>query len=95
MLRNFMTLRALSKGKKPEGGLGGNVTTPFPGEEAVMLIYGGSDPHEYWRKLKLTSQEVHTISSTIPEYPRWSESSITFDQTDHPDCIMKPEGFPS
>jgi hypothetical protein len=33
-----MTLGALSKAKKPEGDLGGKDATPFPGEEAVMVI---------------------------------------------------------
>jgi hypothetical protein len=29
-----------------------------------------------------------------PEYLRWSESLITFDRTNHPDSIPKPETFP-
>jgi hypothetical protein len=39
-MKNFMTLGALTKGKEPEGDLGGKGATPFPGEEAIMMIYG-------------------------------------------------------
>jgi hypothetical protein len=46
MMKNIMTSRALSKGKKPEGEPGGKAVTPFPGEEVVMSIYGGPVPHE-------------------------------------------------
>jgi hypothetical protein len=39
MMRNFMTLGALTKGKEPEGDPGGKGETPFLGKEAVMMIY--------------------------------------------------------
>jgi hypothetical protein len=42
--------------------------TPFPREEVVMSIYGGPIPDESWRKLKLMSQEVNTMSPATPEY---------------------------
>jgi hypothetical protein len=44
MMKNYMTSEALTKGKKPEGDLGGKAT-PIPEEEAVMSIYGGPVPH--------------------------------------------------
>jgi hypothetical protein len=37
-MKNFMTSRALTKGREPEGDPGGKGTTPFPEEEAVMVI---------------------------------------------------------
>jgi hypothetical protein len=40
MMKNFMTSGALSKGKNPEGDLGGKGMTPFPKEEAFISIYG-------------------------------------------------------
>jgi hypothetical protein len=45
MMKNFMALGALSKGKKPEGEPGGKGAAPFPREEAVMTIYGWPSPH--------------------------------------------------
>jgi hypothetical protein len=39
MMKNFMTPRALSKGKKHEGDLGGNGATSNPGEVVVMTTY--------------------------------------------------------
>jgi hypothetical protein len=38
MMKNFMTSRALSKGKKPEGDPGRKGTVSFPGEATVMMI---------------------------------------------------------
>jgi hypothetical protein len=40
MMKNFMTMEALSKGKKLDGDPGGKGVTAFPEEEAVMMIYG-------------------------------------------------------
>jgi hypothetical protein len=40
MMKNFMTSGVLTRGKKPEGDPGGKGTTPFPKEEAVIMIYG-------------------------------------------------------
>jgi hypothetical protein len=34
------------------------------------------------------------MNSVTPEYLRWSESPITFDWTDHLDCVPKPGRFP-
>jgi hypothetical protein len=55
MMKNYMTTGTLTKGKKPKDGAAGKATTPFPGEKAVMSIYGKPVPHESRHKLKLTS----------------------------------------
>jgi hypothetical protein len=67
---------------------------PFPEEEVVMSIYDGLVPHETLCKLNLTSQEVNALSPATLEHLRWSESPITFDQTDYPDCVLKLGRFP-
>jgi hypothetical protein len=41
MIENYMTMGALAKGKKPEGGPRGKAAVPFLEEEAVMSIYDG------------------------------------------------------
>jgi hypothetical protein len=51
MMKNYMISGAFAKGMKPEGESGGNVTTPFPEEDAVMSIYDGPIPHESWLRL--------------------------------------------
>jgi hypothetical protein len=89
MMKNYMI-----KGKKPEGDPSGKAAMPFPEEKAVMLIYDGPIPHEFWCKLKLTSRAVNTVCLAIPEYHRWSESPITFDRIDHTDSIPKFGRFP-
>jgi hypothetical protein len=76
-------------GKKPEGDLRGKAAAPFPGEEAVMSIYGGPIPHESRRNLKLMGWAINTVNLATPEYLHWFESPITFDRTDHLDCVPK------
>jgi hypothetical protein len=93
MMKNYMTTGALTKGKMPEGDPRGYAITPFTKEEVVMSIYGTPIPHESQCKLKLTSQVVNVVSSATPEYYRWSKSRITFNWTNHPDCIPKPRRF--
>jgi hypothetical protein len=34
------------------------------------------------------------VSPATPEYLKWSELPITFDQSDHPDFIPKPGRYP-
>jgi hypothetical protein len=41
MMKNYMTTRTFTKGKKPEGDSTGKAAAPFPEKKAVMLIYGG------------------------------------------------------
>jgi hypothetical protein len=94
MMKNYMTMGAFTKGKKPEGDLTGKVAAPFPKEKMVMSIYGGPPPPHVSRcKLKLTSRAVNAISPATLEYLRWSESPITFDRTDHSNSIPKPGRF--
>jgi hypothetical protein len=94
MMKNYMTTRALVKGKKPKGDTPGKATVPFPGEKAVMSIYDGLVPHESQHKLKLTSRAANAVCLATPEYLRWSESPITFNLIDHLDSIPKPRRFP-
>jgi hypothetical protein len=94
MTRNYMTTGTLTKGKKPKKDPRGKAVAPFPREKAVMVIYGASAPHEFQCKLKLTGRAVNAVSLATPEYLRWSKSPITFNWTNHPDCIPKPGRFP-
>jgi hypothetical protein len=79
VMKHYTTMGDLTKGKKPEGDVVGKATTPFPGEEEAMPIYGGPTPHESRHKLKLMSWTVNTVSLATPEYLHWSESLMTFD----------------
>jgi hypothetical protein len=67
----------------------------FPeAHKEVKYIYGGLDSYESRRKQKLTAREVMAVSPTTPEYLKWSEVSITFDCSDHPDFVPKPGRYP-
>jgi hypothetical protein len=70
MMKNYITLGALAKGKKPEGDPERKAAAPFPREEVVISIYGGPVPHESRCKLKLMGRAVNAVSLAIMEYLR-------------------------
>src|SRR6266498_5808239 len=43
---------------------------------------------------KLTAREINAVISVTPKYLKWSEASITFDRSDHPDNIPHPGRYP-
>ena len=46
------------------------------------------------RRQKLTCHEVYTTEPTVPIFLRWSESAITFDQTNHLESVPQPRRYP-
>jgi hypothetical protein len=43
----------------------------------------------------MTEQEVNAVHTlTAPTRLRWSQTAITFDQEDHPDCVPHPGRYP-
>ena len=56
----------------------------FPTPDGCLMIFGGSTAYDSKRRQKLARREVYTAEPTVPTFLRWSESAITFDQTDHP-----------
>jgi hypothetical protein len=44
MIKNFMTLGTLTRGRELEEDLGRSDTMPFPEEDAIMMVYDGRPP---------------------------------------------------
>jgi hypothetical protein len=40
-MKNFMTSGSLTRDREPKEDLGGRGATPFPREDAVMMVYDG------------------------------------------------------
>ena len=59
----------------------------FPMPDGCLMIFGGSAAYGSKRHQKVTRREVYT---TTPPFLRWSESTITFDRTNHPDTVPHP-----
>ena len=57
-------------------------------------IFGGPHGYEPKRKQKLTDREINMAAPSVSNYLRWSEVSITFDRTDHPDRVVHPGRYP-
>src|SRR5438105_12062348 len=71
----------------------GGPVFPDP-EHQLNMIYGGSDVYESKRKQKLTAREINAITPATPKYLKWSEATITFGRTDHPDHVPHPGRYP-
>jgi hypothetical protein len=84
------TTKGADQEKKPK-----ELKDDFPeAHEEVNYIYGGPDFYESRRKQKLTAREVMMVKPATPEYLKWSEVTITFDHSDHPDFVLKPGRYP-
>ena len=57
----------------------------FPTLDGCLMIFGGSKAYDSKRCQKLACHEVYTAEPAAPSFLRWSESTITFDRTDHPE----------
>nr|CAD39863.2 OSJNBa0036B17.4 [Oryza sativa Japonica Group] len=57
-------------------------------------IFGGPLAYESKRKQKLTEREINAVLPDTPQYLRWSETTIKFDRSDHPDRVVHPRWYP-
>jgi hypothetical protein len=57
-------------------------------------IFGGPLAYESKRKQKLTEREINAVQPDTPQYLRWSEMTIKFDRSDHPDRVVHPGRYP-
>ena len=62
----------------------------FPMSGGCLMSFGGSAAYDSKRCQKVTRREVYTAEPTTPPFLWWSESAITFDQTDHLESIPHP-----
>ena len=58
------------------------------------MIFGGSAAYESKRSQKVARREVYTTKPATLAFLWWSESAITFDQTDHPESIPQSGRYP-
>ena len=58
--------------------------------DACLTIFGGLAAYDSKRCQKLVRREVYTSEPATPAFLQWSESAITFDRTNHPECVLQP-----
>ena len=66
----------------------------FPNLEEWLMIFGGSDAIHSKRQHKVRYRAACAAESAIPSFLSWSDSSITFDQRDHPSHVTQPGRYP-
>jgi hypothetical protein len=59
-----------------------------------FMIYGGQVANASARHRKQERREVYSVKVAAPVYLDWSDKPITFDQGDHPDCVLSPGRYP-
>ena len=62
--------------------------------DGCLMIFGGSAAYDSKHRQKLARREVYTAEPATPTFLRWSESTITFDRTDHPESVPQPGRYP-
>ena len=56
--------------------------------DGCLMIFGGAVAYYSKPCQKLMRHEVYKAKPTMPFFPRWSESAITFVRSDHPKSIL-------
>jgi hypothetical protein len=59
----------------------------FPDIDSCLMIFGGLMAYKSRQRQKLTCQEVYAVDPATPSFLKWSESAITFNQSDHPSSL--------
>jgi hypothetical protein len=83
-----------------EGGKGqdnhkeGDKAEEFPEVHGCFMIYGGRVANASARYRKQERREVCSVKVAAPVYLDWSDKPITFDQGDHPDCVLIQGKYP-
>ena len=55
-----------------------------------LMIFVGLAAYDSKHRQTLMLHKVYTTEPAAPTFLRWLESAITFDRTDHPECIPQP-----
>jgi hypothetical protein len=84
------------EGGKDQGNTkkGGDKEEEFPEVHNCFMIYGGQVVNASTRHRKQEHREVCSVKVATPVYLDWSDKPITFDQGDHPDCVLSPGRYP-
>ena len=62
--------------------------------DGCLMIFEGLAAYDSKHRKKVACHEVYMIEPTTPDFLRWSESTITFDWTDHSDSFLHPGTYP-
>jgi hypothetical protein len=81
-------------GKDQGNKKGSDKEEEFPEVHGCFMIYGGQVANASARHRKQEHREVCSVKVVVPVYLDWSDKPITFDQGDHPDCVLSPGRYP-
>ena len=65
----------------------------FPTLDSCLMIFGGLAAYDSKCYQKLARRKVYMNEPAAPTFHRWSESAVTFDQTDHPESVPQPKRY--
>nr|AAK13087.1 Similar to Zea mays retrotransposon Cinful-1 [Oryza sativa Japonica Group] len=66
------------------------VATTTPSSQLLSRINTFDKIMNSKRKQKLTEWEINAVQPNTPQYLRWSETTVKFDRSDHPDRVVHP-----
>ena len=56
--------------------------------DGCLKIFSGAVAYDSKHRRKLARHEVYTIELATPSFLRWSESTITFDRSNHLESVL-------
>ena len=62
--------------------------------DGCLMIFEGLAAYDSKCHQKVAHREIYMAQPATPPFLRWSESTITFDRTDHPDTVLPPGRYP-
>jgi hypothetical protein len=62
----------------------------FPQTTGYLMIFGGTEAYASKRQQKLVRREVYVAEPATPTYLKWSNSTITFNRSNHPEHVSQP-----
>jgi hypothetical protein len=97
MLRcHFNKVEPLAEGGKDQSNnkKGGDKEEEFPEVHNCFMICGEQVANASAQHRKQERREVCSVKVAAAVYLDWSDKPITFDQGDHPDCVLSPGKYP-
>jgi hypothetical protein len=65
----------------------------FPHETDYLMIFDGPESYASKDRQKLKRREVYKAEPAMPTFLKWPGSAITFDRSDHPESIPRPDRY--
>ncbi|XP_073367680.1 uncharacterized protein [Aegilops tauschii subsp. strangulata] len=89
LIQQFIKGQSSEKGKEKEADkdIAKDEDDEYPHVDATLMIFADVESKS---RLKVINREVNMVAPAAPAYLKWSQTAITFDQSNHPARVATP-----